>query len=250
MSTIAEAIVDGRTPYLKNVHAVNPGDSRLLKPAKDNGKLGKNGRSKVWRAGAFRGMPLYSLTLEERATCDTACQAWKVCYGNNMPFAHRFQAGDDLTRGLEIELGQLDRKHPEGYSVRLHILGDFYSVAYVEFWAHQLRIRPALHVYGYTHRLGEIRDAIHATWLIHQKRFNILQSDGDGTDGRPIALLETSPGAEALPICPEQICKNKHPMAARLDACEVCNAPRAAAGCLDCGLCTNPNIKGVRFLIH
>ena len=42
--------------------------------------------------------------------------------------------------------------HPEGFVVRLHVLGDFYSVEYVDLWARLLDAHPALRVFGYTAR--------------------------------------------------------------------------------------------------
>lgn len=228
----ATAIDTGRTQYLEyGVKGVLE-TSNVLKRSMQNDKLGK---LREWRAGAFKGMPLYSLTLEERATCERSCNAWDVCYGNNMPFAHRFDVTQDgglaLMARLTVELDKLDKKHAAtGYSLRLHILGDFYSVAYVDFWREQLETRPLLHIYGYTHRQGAIKARIDEVWREFHGRFNIMQSDGEPTDTKPIALIETTAGSERLPICPVQTGK--------------------AEGCLDCGLCTLPNVRGVTFKIH
>ena len=222
------AVVDGRTIFQRTVKLVD-GSVNLLKRSIDNQKLGKR---REWRAGAYKGMPLYSLTLEERATCDRGCEAWRVCYGNNMPFAHRFSVADGgaaLQERLTVELDRLDTLHPDGYSIRLHILGDFFSVDYVKWWETQLDNRPLLHIYGYTHRQGEIRGEIDRVWGRYGARFNIMQSDGRA-GLRPIALLETTEGADKLPVCPQQTGR--------------------AEGCLDCGLCTLPNVKGVKFKVH
>lgn len=229
----ASAIEQGKSQYQQGIKLIDVAASvNVLKRSIANDKLGKR---KVWRAGSYKGMPLYSLTLEERATCASTCQAWDVCYGNNMPFAHRFDVTQDgglaLMMRLTVELDKLDKMHTDGYSIRLHILGDFFSVAYVDFWREQLAVRPRLNVYGYTHRLGEIRSAIDSVWREYGARFNIFQSDGDGrAEIRPVAMIETTLGADSLPTCPEQTGKAK--------------------GCLDCGLCTLPNVKGVKFLIH
>ena len=67
-----------------------------------------------------------------------------------MPFAHRFIANTALTSKISLELDILDKKYPAGYVIRLHILGDFYSVGYVNFWKRQLANRPGLRIYGYT----------------------------------------------------------------------------------------------------
>lgn len=213
------------------VRVVATNGSMILKRSIDNAKLGKR---RVWRNGPFKGMPLFTLTLEERATCARTCNAWAVCYGNNMPFAHRFDVTQDsghaLMARLSFELDKLDAMYADGYSVRLHILGDFFSMEYVTFWFDQLRMRRALHIYGYTHRQGAIKARIDVMCALFKGRCTIMQSDGDEHDVRPIALIETTQGADKLPVCPQQTGK--------------------AEGCLDCGLCTNPNVKGVTFRIH
>jgi Gene product 88 len=228
----ADAIATSRATYQHNIISddLSGYAPALLKPAKYNKKTG-NGQN-VWTRGPFKGLRLYQLTLEERATCDRACNAWDNCYGNNMPFAHRFNPlgiEKAFTRRLSKELDALDRKHAEGYSIRLHILGDFYSVAYVNFWAQQLTKRPLLKIYGYTHRRGEIAEAITKTFTTFPGRFVIMQSDGK-PGIRPIALLETTPGADTLPLCPVQ--------------------SKKASSCLSCGLCANQSIRGVRFELH
>ncbi len=227
----ATAIATGRTQYAEYGIKLVTAESNVLKRSMQNDKLGK---LREWRAGAFKGMPLYSLTLEERATCERTCNAWDVCYGNNMPFAHRFDVTLDgglaLMMRLTVELDKLDKKHPNGYSIRLHILGDFFSVAYVDFWREQLETRAALHIYGYTHRQGEIKARIDEVWAEHGKRFAIMQSDGGADERKPVALIETTEGADKLPTCPQQTGK--------------------ASGCLDCGLCTINTVRGVKFLIH
>ena len=232
----AEAIAAGRTMFPDSV--AEPGFSprsvtlhvKMLKPASQNSKISHD-KNTVWRAGGFKGMPLYTLTLEERATCDHGCQAWNMCYGNNMPFATRFDADEGpLERGLKAEVEALARKHPAGFSVRLHVLGDFFSTNYVAFWEWMLEAHPELHIYGYTHRQGEIRAAVDSVFQRFPTRFVILQSD-DWDEARPSALINgLHPDAETLPLCPEQSGK--------------------ADGCLDCGLCTLPNIRGVQFHGH
>lgn len=210
---------------------VNKKPTSLLKRASSNNKLGKRAGA-TWSKGPFKGMPLYSLTLEERATCDSECPVWTICYGNNMPFATRFDASiyQDLVNMLAAELTLLDVRHKQGYSIRLHVLGDFFSVEYVQFWGEMLDKHPLLHIFGYTHRTGEIKEAIEDVFYTNPHRFVILQSDGF-SELRPSALIAgMTPGAERLPICPEQLGK--------------------VNGCLDCGLCTSPHIKGVAFLAH
>ena len=142
------AIMNGKTLFTSRIKQANRetmAKTELLIKKSTNVKLGK----KVTK-GKWKGFPIFTLTLEERATCPKSCQHWATCYGNNMMYAYRYEAGIDLENMLEIELANLQAKHPNGFLVRLHILGDFYSVGYVAKWAKWLSMYPALHVYGYT----------------------------------------------------------------------------------------------------
>jgi len=118
---------------------------RLLIGGHNNRKIGK-----VVFKGAWRGFPIYTLTLPERTTCPRSCPHWLDCYGNAMPFARRHEPGPLLEDVLAVEVMQTAARHPEGVVVRLHVLGDFYSVPYVELWGRMLARFPALHAWGYT----------------------------------------------------------------------------------------------------
>jgi hypothetical protein len=61
---------------------------RVLKDGHQSRKIGK-----FVTKGPRRGWPLFTLTLEERATCPRSCKAWAFCYGNNMQAAERIVAG-------------------------------------------------------------------------------------------------------------------------------------------------------------
>jgi hypothetical protein len=102
--------------------------------------------------GAWKGFPIFTLTLEERKTCPKACQHWLTCYGNNMHLAERIVHDADFEDILWLELESLNKAHPLGFVVRLHVLGDFYSVGYVKLWERALLMFPALNVWGYTAR--------------------------------------------------------------------------------------------------
>ena len=85
------------TRYRKGVKAPS---LSMLKRGEQNKKLG----DKITK-GAWKGMTMYSLTLEERATCPSDCQQWDNCYGDNMPFAHRFDHTQaDFINNLEQQL--------------------------------------------------------------------------------------------------------------------------------------------------
>ena len=138
------ALREGRTLFPTTV--VDARDSqRLLVSGKNSRKLGD-----VVSKGPWAGWPIFHLTLEERATCPKSCQHWATCYGNGMPLARRHRHGADLEGLLDQELEGLQKVYPEGFVVRLHQLGDFYSVDYVRRWAEWLDRFPALHVFGYT----------------------------------------------------------------------------------------------------
>ena len=138
------AVVMGRTLFPGSVQ--DPADApRLLKPGAYSYKLGH----RVTK-GAWRGMPIFSLTLEERATCPRSCAVWSWCYGNTSPLRARIGHGPAMEARLARELAALQALHPRGFIVRLHMLGDFYSTEYVALWALWLRQFPALRVFGYT----------------------------------------------------------------------------------------------------
>lgn len=140
------ALLDARTIFPSTV--VHPKDSpRLLVSGVNQRKIGK-----VVSKGRWKGFPLYTLTLEERATCPRSCAEFRTCYGNNMHMSRRHAAGIDLEVRLIDEVCELERKHPRGFAIRLHILGDFYSVPYVTLWRHMLAEVPALHIFGFTAR--------------------------------------------------------------------------------------------------
>jgi hypothetical protein len=137
----------GRTIFSSRVF--NPDEvRRVLKDGHQSRKIGK-----TVIKGARRGWPIFTLTLEERATCPRTCEAWAFCYGNNMQAAERIVAGPALEQALWRELMALQTKHPGGFMVRLHVLGDFYSTTYVRMWEKALATFPALHVFGFTARL-------------------------------------------------------------------------------------------------
>ncbi|MDR7101503.1 GP88 family protein [Croceicoccus sp. BE223] len=121
--------------------------NRLLKSGHNSRKIGK-----TVAKGPRRGWPIYTLTLEERASCPRECREWLRCYGNNMQAAERIEHGPDLEARLLIEMSELQERHPAGFMVRLHVLGDFYSPEYVATWSEALRRFPALHVFGFTAR--------------------------------------------------------------------------------------------------
>lgn len=104
------ALAEARTAFPLKVRQVHE-MKRLLQPAGQNNKIGKG--DSVIKKGKWRGMPCFTLTLEERATCPSDCKQWAACYGNNMRFAYRVDHRDpnELTRKLAAELKDLLRTY-------------------------------------------------------------------------------------------------------------------------------------------
>ena len=217
------AIKNGRTIYTNNVFNNDTYKHNLLKIS-NNKKLGK-----FIVKGRHKNKPLYSLSLEERKTCPKSCFHWKTCYGNNMPFAHRFEGNDKLMLRLENEIKLLSKKHKEGILIRLHVVGDFFSVKYVRFWKRLLGIYTNISIFGYTARtpfspIGkEIVNLRNKNWDNFSVRFSN-------------SVMELSANSENLLggkkglICPEQLDKTKN--------------------CANCGLCWNENIDNIIFKTH
>lgn len=208
MTSLAENLIPvknlrpAQTRYLKGVKS--PSRS-MLKRGKQNKKLGDKISVKMWK-----GMTMYSLTLEERATCPSDCEQWDNCYGDNMPFAHRFDHTDpDFKKLLEEQLEELNSKHPEGFVVRLHVLGDFYDALYIVQWQIWLHQFENLHVFGYTHhkadsKLGTFIGNINR---IYPKRYRIRFSD-DWNQEFSAHVSTTEDTVRLLGngiVCPEQM---------------------------------------------
>lgn len=204
----------------------------LLVSGHSNIKLGRDVRK-----GKFRGYRIYSLSLEERATCPATCLHWRSCYGNNMPLAKRIDHTDkDFLPRLEKEIEGLCKKYL-GVLIRLHVLGDFYSAAYVDFWGRMLHENPRLAIFGYTarapNRFGKVWEDIGTAILnmnsIYGARSMIRFSNG----GEPIMSTVSIKAEADCPknafVCPEHTEKTR------------C--------CATCGLCWSTN-KNVAFLEH
>lgn len=194
------AAVEGRTIFPTTVNAVgHPRLKRLLKSGHNSRKIGK-----AVTKGKWRGFPIFTLTLEERKTCPTTCAAWHACYGNGMPYAQRIAHGRAFEEALWEELADKQRVHPDGFVVRLHILGDFYSVDYAELWAEALEAYPALRIFGYTAHppLSPIGQVIAQLMGVHPDRVAMRFSGLDApTDGS--VVVEHAAETEHV-VCPAQ----------------------------------------------
>ncbi len=202
------ALIAGRTIYPSTVRAGR--DKWALKSAANTAKIG----GQILK-GKWIGFPAYTLTLEERATCPTSCKHWRSCYGNKMQFADRVQAGPDLEWRLVREVALLEARHPNGFAVRLHNLGDFYSVEYVELWRRLLERHSALHIWGYTARWQVKDDPIAAALadIVGKKwnRFAVRLSNAPPSLRVPKTITVEHPKQvpEDAVLCPEQIGKTE-----------------------------------------
>lgn len=228
-----------RTRYLKSISAP---DDNMLKPASHNKKLGGKVAIKKWQH-----MPMYALTLEERHSCTTSCAQYTICYGNNMPFAKRHDHTDPaffkkLSQSIQAVASQ--KKNADGFVVRLHVLGDFFSVKYVSAWQSALIKHQGLRVFGYTHHRHDspIGKRIAGLNQLYPDRFQVRFSDDMGTQFRARVIQGTYDKSlkhfidynkqevqnDEL-VCPEQLGKT--------------------SGCSTCGYCWSSS-KPVIFLAH
>lgn len=177
------------------------GSESLLKDGCNQAKIGGD-----VLVGWLKGARIYTLTLEERATCPTSCRHWLSCYGNSMPHSRRWRHGPELMARVEQEIADLCGLH-EMVLIRLHVLGDFWSVEYVDLWARLLDRFDGLHVFGFTaHKQGdEIGDIIAAIRNLHPRRFWIRHSDMTGPWGSFTVDFPTQQKTigDAV-VCPEQ----------------------------------------------
>lgn len=200
-------VEEGRTKFGKSVKRVSEMKT-LLVSGHSNVKIGRDVRK-----GHLRGYWIYTLSLEERKTCPSTCHHWSSCYGNNMPFAKRIQHEDpEFLPRLEREIEELlaVRGRP-GILIRLHALGDFFSVDYVRFWNSMLQRHPRLAIYGYTARPRStpIGAAVHAMNLTFDRRCMVRYSDGDHAEMSTVSIADKADRPADAFVCPEQTGQTK-----------------------------------------
>ena len=229
------------TIYPKTVYTINSwGDygaygHNLLKQS-NNSKLGK-----VVSKGAFKGKPLYSLSLVERLMgCPKNCHHWESCYGNNMPFAHRFKTDNDMvfTSILKNEINNLLKKHKQGIHIRLHVLGDFFNVAYINFWMAVLDMYPKISIYGYTAHKPTSQLGKTICKVISRIGFNrfairfsnsTIKLSANSTEYKPRLIASKNVSLKSIQ-CPEQTNK--------------------VLNCVSCALCWNKKVENILFYTH
>lgn len=225
--------VDGaRTLFPKSV-GVPHVEERLFKSGHNSRKIGDRVTKGMWK-----GMPIYTLTLEERATCPKVCEHWRDCFGNKMHWSTRWASGPLLEKNIPIHIAALADKHPKGFVVRLHVLGDFYSSGYVWMWSMLMSQFPQLHVFGYTRRWGEDRGSIKQTIETHLS----LMNDYFSTRWR-VRFSERG-GRMGTKTVDDVTLRGKTPDGI------VCPAQTGDADCCGtCGLCWNTD-QPIVFLNH
>lgn len=221
------AVVEGHTIYPKSVREEILFQN-ALKSGDNSAKIGA-----IIRKGKWKGLPIFTLTLEERATCPLSCKHYRSCYGNNMPFAERLSHGDSLEWRLERELGAIELKHRAGFVVRLHILGDFYSPGYVGFWGRMLDRHPTMKVFGYSARWDYANDPI-ARALIdlvtaNWARFSIRMSNAPLDRCATVSVETPQQAPKTAIVCPVQVGKTE--------------------SCSTCGLCWQTT-RNICFIQH
>jgi hypothetical protein len=230
-----KAGIEGRSIFAYRVTPVL-GSEWVLKSGINSSKIGG------WvTKGKWAGMPIFTLTLEERATCPRTCLHWDTCYGNKMPWAPRYAHGQALEIQLDKELYELNKQYQQGFVVRLHVLGDFYSLEYVRFWAGQLATLPNLRVFGYTAWQPStlIGRELEVYSSVYKERFALRFSNGAPGLFRTVSVN---------PMPEDGLWVDKLPSV--IDGGIVCPAQTGKTECCGtCGLCwTTP--KPIAFLQH
>jgi len=222
-------IVRTTTKYPKSKRSLTDYSHSVLKRP-SSAKIGSAGR--YVKKGKLKGAEVYTLTLTERETCPQSCGHWDDCYGNNMPFAHRLEHGEELERRLIKEVKekcQAAAKKGRKVLVRLHVLGDFYSVGYVQLWRKLLVLHKNLYVWGYTHVTPsdnlQIYHELQVTRDGFPERWAVRWSDTCGDFSANSEKLTTT-GI----VCPEQTGQTK--------------------ACTTCALCWDAPEKNIIFRTH
>lgn len=232
----ASPMVERRTMYPSRVFDASERNQVLIE-GMNNAKTGNQ-----ITVGPWAGMRHFNLSLEERATCPRSCAQFDTCFGNGMPMAVRFRHNSALMMSLDGELEWLSIRHPKGFSVRLHILGDFPDLAYLRQWIEWSDTLPELHIWGYTARPadGPIGREIMAMNRRRPDRWQVRFSVAEDAPYAPLQVATTwkkperyafDPETKSM-ICPQEIGKTDH--------------------CSTCGICWNPKLAHVRvrFLGH
>jgi hypothetical protein len=230
--------INSYNDYFNYKNSYKKPDNVTLIKLSNNKKLGKQ-----ILVGRHKGKKLYSLTLVEREMgCTKNCFHWETCYGDNMPFAHRFKTNNTIifTNILTDEINNLRKKHKNGIVLRLHVLGDFIDKYYARYWAGVLASYENVSIYGYTAHneksdIGKI--LLEITKKFGFDRFAVRWSNNvnsklntaNSTDFKPRIIGAKNVKLNSI-TCLEQVNKVKN--------------------CASCGLCWNSKINQINFITH
>ena len=120
-------------------------------------------------------------------------------------FGHRIQHGPELEAALQKEVAELCGLY-RGVIIRLHVLGDFYSLKYVGLW-HQLLIKfDNLAIWGFTgyEPNSPIGAAIRAVRNVFNDRFAVRFSNAPNYNFSANSADLFEPVKNQSVICPEQ----------------------------------------------
>jgi hypothetical protein len=141
----------------------------------------------------------------------------------------------DLERNLGKEIAALSALHPGGIAVRVHVLGDFYSLDYLESWWRWMGQFPGLHAWGYTAHPAD--SVIGCIVLLGNSVFPGRWAF------RTSVSPETDPGEwQATTIW-------RQPEGSTVAEGLVCPAQtEGTQACATCGLCWSPEAAGKRIV--
>lgn len=202
--------------------------ANVLVSGHSNVKIGRDVRK-----GPLRGYWIYTLSLEERATCPNTCHHWATCYGNGMPYANRVdhRGQGALQEAIEANLRRLLAiRGRRGVLVRLHALGDFFAPSYVEFWQTMLALHDRLSVYGYTawDPTSPIGAQVAVAKALYGRRFAVRWSNGTSETDCALPVQAVDEPVNAV-VCPEQTGRT--------------------AACATCALCWGTS-RNIAFIEH
>lgn len=188
--------------------------------------------------GRWKGLAIYSLTGIERDSCPASCFEWATCYGNSMNWPQRLRLDAELIKRLDVELDMLAAKHPGGFLVRLHVLGDFgrdddQAEPYVRFWIAKMIELPELHVFGFTAHppsslAGQLIIGLNVEF---SDRWHVRFSGTDHFHGYSSLVIEQPEDSRHV-VCPIET-----------------DHPKAPKSCGACGLCWTMG-RPVEFVRH
>lgn len=217
---------DGGTRFVNRLFGA--GEMNILAHGSRNAKLG----AEVLK-GRYKGLPIYTVTLEEGRTCALECTLRDRCYGGGMHRAKRIRWDGEETG---VAVAEAITNHP-GIFLRLHTLGDFPSVEYVDRVFAAVTQSEGSAAFGFSHYQRETPVGERVAELSRQNwgRFAIRTSYEHGKHA-PIpersAVIISHPDQAKLHnavICPEQLGKTK--------------------SCGSCGFCWHSQ-RPVAFLLH